>query len=55
MYRHSTGHVAPLNQWTHIAAVYDDGVIRTYANGKLVDTFNGSGSISNANVLDIGG
>ena len=52
---HSTGHVVPLNQWTHIAAVYDNGVIRTYANGKLVDTFNGSGSISNANVLDIGG
>ena len=51
----STGYTAPLDRWTHIAVVYDDGVIRTYANGVLVDTYNGSGSISNANVLDIGG
>ena len=51
----STGYMAPLNQWTHIAVVYDAGVIRTYANGVLVHTYNGSGSISNANVLDIGG
>jgi hypothetical protein len=53
----STGYIAPLNQWTHIAVVYDNGVIRTYVNGGStpVHTYNGSGAISNANVLDIGG
>ena len=51
----STGYMAALNRWTHIAVIYDAGVIRTYANGVLVHTYNGSGSISNANVLDIGG
>ena len=49
------GYLAPLNQWTHMAVVYDAGVIRTYANGVLVDTFAGSGSISNAGALDVGG
>ena len=44
-----TGFVAPLNQWTHIAVTYDNGVIRTYANGNLVHTFNGSGAIGDAN------
>jgi uncharacterized repeat protein (TIGR01451 family) len=52
---HSTGYVAPLDRWTHIAVVYEYGAIRTYANGVLVDTYAGSGSISNAAVLDIGG
>ena len=51
---HSTGYVAPLNRWTHIVVVYDNGVVRTYANGALVDTYNGSGSISNAAALNIG-
>lgn len=50
----STGYVAPLNQWTHIVVVYNAGVILTYANGRLVSTVNGSGSISNANYLSIG-
>jgi hypothetical protein len=40
-----TGYVAPLNQWTHIAVTYDNGTIKTYANGSLVHTFNGSGVI----------
>ena len=40
-----TGYVAPLNQWTHIAVTYDSGTIKTYANGSLVHTFSGSGSI----------
>src|SRR5205085_3381604 len=31
-----TGYVAPLNQWTHIAVTYDNGTIKTYANGALV-------------------
>ncbi|MGH3554274.1 MAG: LamG-like jellyroll fold domain-containing protein, partial [Mycobacterium sp.] len=40
-----TGYVAPLNEWTHIAVVYDNGVVSTYANGELVDQYNGSGTI----------
>lgn len=41
----NTGYVAPLFQWTHLALVYDNGQIRLYANGTLVHTRNGSGSI----------
>jgi RHS repeat-associated protein len=41
----STGYVAPLNQWTHVAVTYDNGVIKTYINGTLVNTYSGSGSI----------
>src|SRR5262249_53695468 len=41
----NTGFVAPQNAWTHVAVVYDNGVIRTYANGALVHTFAGSGNI----------
>ena len=41
----STGFVAPLNTWTHIAVVYNNGIITTYGNGTAVHTFNGSGSI----------
>ena len=54
---HSTGYTAPLDRWTHVAIVYDNGVIRTYVNGNSqpVDTLNGAGSISNASVLDVGG
>jgi RHS repeat-associated protein len=42
----NTGGVAPLNQWTHVAVVYDAGVIKTYINGSLVHTFNGQGAIT---------
>jgi hypothetical protein len=49
-----TGYKAPLNLWTHIVVVYDAGVIRTYANGALVHTMKGSGSLSKAIGLDIG-
>jgi hypothetical protein len=42
---HNTGYVAPLNQWTYLAVVYNNGVVSTYANGALVDTYNGSGAI----------
>jgi hypothetical protein len=41
----NTGYVAPLNQWTHLAVTYDSGTIKTYANGILVHSYSGSGSI----------
>jgi len=40
-----TGYVPPLNEWTHLTLVYDNGVVRTYANGGLVHTYNGAGAI----------
>lgn len=55
----NTGYVAPLNSWTHIAVVYEAGVIRTYANGALVHTYNGAGTIGDVdtahNELWVGG
>lgn len=41
----SSGYVAPTNRWTHVAVTYASGVIKTYANGTLVHTYNGTGSI----------
>jgi RHS repeat-associated protein len=55
----NTGSIAPLNQWTHITVVYDNGIIKTYINGGLVHTYAGSGVIGDAitaqNDLRIGG
>src|SRR5256886_13569998 len=56
---HQTRYVAPLNQWTHVAVVYDGGTVTTYANGLSVDTFKGAGNIGDilpsANDFRIGG
>jgi hypothetical protein len=41
----STGYSPPLFQWTHIAVTYNNGLVKTYANGVLVHTYNGSGAI----------
>jgi Concanavalin A-like lectin/glucanases superfamily len=41
----STGFVAPLASWTHIAITYDNGLITTYGNGVQVHQFQGSGAI----------
>jgi RHS repeat-associated protein len=41
----NTGYVAPLNQWTHVAVTYDNGVVKTYINGTLFHTYSGSGAI----------
>ncbi len=40
-----TGHIAPENQWTHIAVVYNLGLVQTYANGVLIHQYEGSGTI----------
>ena len=39
------GYIAPVNEWTHIAVVFDKGKVKTYANGQLVDDASGTGSI----------
>ena len=33
--------VAPLNTWTHVALVYDNGPVRIYGNGSLVQNYSG--------------
>jgi RHS repeat-associated protein len=40
-----TGYIPPLNQWAHIAVTYDSGLVKTYANGVLVHTYAGAGTI----------
>ncbi|WP_342347574.1 LamG-like jellyroll fold domain-containing protein, partial [uncultured Nitrospira sp.] len=42
---HNTGHVVTLNEWTHVAITHNSGVVITYVNGSVVETYNGSGSI----------
>ena len=55
----NTGFVAPANTWTHLAVTYDNGLVKTYANGVLVSTVTGSGAIGDTdtarNNLTIGG
>jgi hypothetical protein len=43
-----TLYTASLNQWTHVALVFDNGIIRTYANGVMVHLLTGSGLIGDA-------
>ena len=56
---HNTGYFASAGVWTHIAVTYNNGVVNTYANGMLVDSYNGSGPIGDVytgfNELRIGG
>jgi len=56
---HATGHVVAIGKWTHVAMTYDNGTVNTYANGVLVDTYNGSGVVgdqyTSLNELRIGG
>jgi hypothetical protein len=53
----NTNYIAPLNQWTHLAIIYNSGNIRSYANGQIVHTYEGKGSIksSESSSLRIGG
>jgi YD repeat-containing protein len=44
----NTGHVAPPNRWTHVAVTYEGGAVKTYADGRLVHTYAGSGGIGDA-------
>ena len=56
---HATGHIVAIGKWTHVALTYDNGTVSTYANGVLVDTYNGSGVVgdnyTSLNELRLGG
>ncbi|MGV6818004.1 MAG: tandem-95 repeat protein [Thiotrichales bacterium] len=45
---YDTGYAVAAGDWTHAAISYNNGVIKTYVNGALVDTYNGSGTIGDA-------
>ena len=55
----NTGYALAEGEWTHVAVVYDRGLVQTYANGQLVHTYDGAGNIGDAdlahNELWIGG
>jgi hypothetical protein len=44
----SSGGYAPLNQWTHIVVTYAAGLIITYLNGQMIDSYAGGGLIGDA-------
>ncbi|HEX5218398.1 MAG TPA: LamG-like jellyroll fold domain-containing protein [Verrucomicrobiae bacterium] len=54
----NTGVIAPLNQWMHVALVYDGSTMRLYTNGALASATNATGNITDAvtgsNDLQIG-
>ncbi|MGA7178783.1 MAG: DUF2341 domain-containing protein [Thiobacillaceae bacterium] len=54
-----TSYTIPADTWVQIAVTYNNGVVKTYANGTLVDTYNGTGNIGDVyptmNDLSIGG
>ena len=56
---HGTGHIVAIGKWTYVAITYDNGTVSTYANGVLVDTYNGSGAVgdqyTSLNELRLGG
>lgn len=45
----------PVNQWSHVAATFDNRVSRLYVNGKEVSTLERRGFINPANAIIVGG
>ena len=49
----------PANQWVHLAATYDGDVLRLFANGSQIATFNAPGTagslVTDGTTLRIGG
>jgi len=41
----TTSAKAPQNVWTHVAVTYDIGFVKTYINGRLVDTYRRTGTL----------
>lgn len=47
---HNSNSIIPLNQWTHVAIVWDDSTIKFYINGQLDKSITSTGtSTSNTN------
>jgi hypothetical protein len=44
----NSGANTPLNQWSHVAVVYSNGIVQTCLNGVLTNTYNGTGPIGKA-------
>jgi hypothetical protein len=53
----NTNASAPVNTWTHVVVTFDAGVVRTYVNGVLAHTYNGTGTdiSSSGTTFRIGG
>jgi hypothetical protein len=45
---HSTGAIVSNNRWAHIAVSYEDGMVSTYVDGVLKESFNGAGVLGDA-------
>lgn len=41
----NTGVMIPSSVWTHVAVVYDHGVVNTYVNGRLAHTYELTGTL----------
>ncbi|HJZ71897.1 MAG TPA: Ig-like domain repeat protein [Vicinamibacterales bacterium] len=41
----TTSAKAPQDVWTHVAVTYDIGFVKTYINGRLVDTYSRTGTL----------
>ena len=41
----NTGVVIPLNQWSHVAVTYDQGLVKSFLNGKLLHTHQLTGAL----------
>jgi concanavalin A-like lectin/glucanase superfamily protein/Big-like domain-containing protein/MBG domain-containing protein/IPT/TIG domain-containing protein len=41
----TTSAKSPQDVWTHVAVTYDIGFVKTYINGRLVDTYRRSGTL----------
>lgn len=56
---HNTGVQISNDTWSHIAITYNGGVVNTYVNGELAESYSGSGTIGDVypamNELRIGG
>ena len=56
---YNTGYFVQANEWTHLAVSYANGDVSLYANGVLVDFYDGDGAIADnyplLNELQIGG
>ena len=48
----NTGAVIPMNLWSHVAVTYDQGLVRSYLNGRLIHTQQLSGTLVREAAVD---